>query len=660
MANRRISDLQEIAGVDIAEQDLFTLVKVAEVDPELKNKKVTISGTKQYLNIYYLPRTGGTINGNTTINGTLNVVGLTDVSGLTVSNQASVSSLVVQNTATVNGTLSGTTITGNGINATNITAVTVTATTFTGTTISLITGNFSTRLSGATITGNNIAGTSGVFNVLSGVTITGTTVQATTGVFNTLSAPSLTVSGNLTVVSGFVVSGAAQFASTVSITGQLNAITGIFTEISGAFITGDSSIFGNLYSTTITGSSCFITNITGVNYLGNNMTVTGITGGLGRFTTVSGISGTFAVITGTTVTGTIAQFTTVTGISGAFTVITGITVTGTTANFTNGVFSTQLSGVTVTGTTANFTSGVFTQVNGGQLAGTRNRLINGAMSVDQRNSGAVQTITGNANLAYCVDRWAAYCTPAINCTGQQFSTILPRLLFTYQFTGAASITSINFLQRIEQINSSDLVNNTVTLSAELANTLLTSVTWSLYYANTTNAFGTVAAPTKTLITSGTFTVTSTVTRYSANISVPSAATTGLELVLSVGAQTSGTWIIGNVQLELGSIATPFERRSYGLELSLCERYYQRLKYSIIGYGGSASANLGGVAEYNVTMRAVPTLAQVTNNVDFTQSNITPTTSTYSGADIKGVSVLRAVTAAGSAQFSESFAATAEL
>ena len=100
MANRRISDLQELAGIDVAEQDLFTIVHVFEVDPALKNKKITISGTKEYLNIYYLPRTGGTISGNTSINGTLNVAGLTTTSGLTVSNQASISGLIVQNNAT--------------------------------------------------------------------------------------------------------------------------------------------------------------------------------------------------------------------------------------------------------------------------------------------------------------------------------------------------------------------------------------------------------------------------------------------------------------------------------------------------------------------------------------------------------------------------------
>ena len=79
MTNRRISDLQEIAGVDLAEQDLFTVVHVNEVDPNLKNKKLTISGTKAYLNKYYLTATGGTISGSVVITNDLTVSGQIEI-----------------------------------------------------------------------------------------------------------------------------------------------------------------------------------------------------------------------------------------------------------------------------------------------------------------------------------------------------------------------------------------------------------------------------------------------------------------------------------------------------------------------------------------------------------------------------------------------------
>jgi hypothetical protein len=202
----------------------------------------------------------------------------------------------------------------------------------------------------------------------------------------------------------------------------------------------------------------------------------------------------------------------------------------------------------------------------------RNRLINGAMSIDQRNAGAAQTITAGAALAYTVDRWYGYCTGA-NVTGQRVAGSGADQ-FRYRFTGAASVSAIGFGQRIEQFNSFDLNGATATLSVDLANSLLTTVTWTAFYATTTDTFGTLASPTRTQIATGTFTVTSTVTRYSTQISIPAAATTGIEIVFTVGAQTSGTWTIGNVQLEAGTVATPFERRHHGMNVDLCQRYYR--------------------------------------------------------------------------------------
>ena len=211
-----------------------------------------------------------------------------------------------------------------------------------------------------------------------------------------------------------------------------------------------------------------------------------------------------------------------------------------------------------------------------------NRIINGAMAIDQRNAGAAQTITASAALAYTVDRWYAYCTGA-NVTGQRI-TGSANNQYAYRFTGAASVTGVGFGQRIEAANSFDLAGSTVTLGVDLANSVLTSVTWTVYYANTTDTFGTLASPTRTQISTGTFTVNSTLSRYSTQIFIPSAATTGIEIVFSVGAQTSGTWTIDNVQLEAGPLATPFERRLVGLELLLCQRYF----VSINGATGSGS------------------------------------------------------------------------
>jgi hypothetical protein len=248
----------------------------------------------------------------------------------------------------------------------------------------------------------------------------------------------------------------------------------------------------------------------------------------------------------------------------------------------------------------------------GMGMGFRNRIINGSVAVDQRNAGAAQTITAGAALAYTVDRWYAYSTGA-NVTGQQIAGTYSSAKYQYKFTGAASVTAIGFGQRIESANSFDLANNTATLSAFISNSLLTTVTWTAYYANTADTFGTLASPTVTSIATGTFTVTSTRTKYSANISIPSAATTGIQIVFSVGAQTSGTWIIDSIQLEKGATAIAYDDRPYGTELALCESYFQKTTIAGRRSGGfwipenlASSNSMRGTYQYPVTMRAAPT------------------------------------------------------
>lgn len=263
-----------------------------------------------------------------------------------------------------------------------------------------------------------------------------------------------------------------------------------------------------------------------------------------------------------------------------------------------------------------FDDAVVNSLNGGPLAGTRNRIINGDMRIDQRNAGASQTITAGAALAYTVDRFYAYCTGA-NVTGQRVQGASVGQ-FRYQFTGASSVTAIGFGQRIEQLNSADLAGTTATLSVDLANSLLTTVTWTAFYANTADTFGTLASPTRTQIATGTFTVNSTITRYSTQISIPAAATTGIEIVFTVGAQTSGTWTIGGVQLEPGTVATPFERRSYGQELVLCQRYFE-----IAGATQYIPYTVTGVPDilpvfFKVDKRATPTVTQLSSSPTFNQ------------------------------------------
>jgi hypothetical protein len=213
--------------------------------------------------------------------------------------------------------------------------------------------------------------------------------------------------------------------------------------------------------------------------------------------------------------------------------------------------------------------------------GFRNRIINGDMRIDQRNAGASQSITA-ASPSYSVDRFIVRPIGA-TVTGQQVAGT-GSTQFVYQLTGAASVTQLQFEQRIEASNSYDLAGGNATLSVNLSNSLLTTANWILYYATATDNFAS-----NTLISSGSWTVSSSIARYSANIAIPAAATTGLYLIIFVGAQTSGTFKIGDVQLEAGSTATDFERRPIGTELALCQRYYDK-SYSMNVAPGTNTLN----------------------------------------------------------------------
>jgi hypothetical protein len=108
--------------LDIVEQDLLTLVHVFEVDPILRNKRVTFTEFKNYLDQYYPNGSGGTFSGNVIINGNLTVTGTSNFTSITGLNLATFSGVVVQNNLT----------------ATSITGVTLAITTPSGVTPAIV------------------------------------------------------------------------------------------------------------------------------------------------------------------------------------------------------------------------------------------------------------------------------------------------------------------------------------------------------------------------------------------------------------------------------------------------------------------------------------------------------------------------------------------
>lgn len=191
---------------------------------------------------------------------------------------------------------------------------------------------------------------------------------------------------------------------------------------------------------------------------------------------------------------------------------------------------------------------------------------------------------------------------------------------TLTLTGASGVSAIYVLQRIESIDANRLASKQVTLSVEISNSLLTSVIWELFRPTTTaDTHGTITTPTQTVVASGTWTVTSTLTKYTATVTLPAEVSNGLEVRFRVGAQTSGTWVIARPKLEEGSSATAFVCGDYTEELIRCRRYFQWASYNMQFLAVIANETYETYHPFAVQMFAVPVISALAADPNTTQS-----------------------------------------
>jgi hypothetical protein len=274
----------------------------------------------------------------------------------------------------------------------------------------------------------------------------------------------------------------------------------------------------------------------------------------------------------------------------------------------------------------------------GTPLGFRNRLINSDMRIDQRNAGA----TVNTDLAFPLDRWKAFRNGGAATFTSQRSTVAPAnatnsLLYTVG-TGAAPGASdySGLSQTIEGFNIADLGWGTasakpVTMSFKVRSSVTGSFGLSL--RNSANNRSYIAS----------FTIAAANTWETKTITVPGDTTgtwltdngAGLVVLFDLGvgstfSDTAGSWLAANkfgltggtkliatsgatfhvteVQLEAGSVATPFERRPF--ELALCMRYYQNLN-NWFEYATGATGNANApITMFSVPMRASPTITNI--------------------------------------------------
>jgi len=310
------------------------------------------------------------------------------------------------------------------------------------------------------------------------------------------------------------------------------------------------------------------------------------------------------------------------------------------------------------------------------FAGMRNRIINGAMMIDQRNAGAAATPTDGQ---YVLDRWSQLQSASSKYSVQQDSSANTVAGFTSSLKvtslSSYSVTSTDYFgvkQPIEGFNTADLAfgtanAKTVTLSFWVRSSLTGAFGGSIYNATADRGYP------------FSYTIVAANTWEQKFITIPGDTTgtwvkatngIGIQVFFSLGVGTTygsgtagvwnssvwggpsgstsivgtngATWYITGVQFEAGSTPTPFEFRNYGTELAMCQRYFVRYggngNYEFVGYTnliGTSGTDAYGCVTPPVIMRTLPTysysnLSLVDENNRFAVTYIASSGTNYGG------------------------------
>jgi hypothetical protein len=299
--------------------------------------------------------------------------------------------------------------------------------------------------------------------------------------------------------------------------------------------------------------------------------------------------------------------------------------------------------------------------------GFKNRIINGAMVIDQRNAGASVTVNSVAS-NYTVDRWFGYGQVADGVFTVQRSTTAPTgftnsALFTVTTAdssiGASQVYA--FGQKIEGFNVADFgwgtaSAQTVTLSFQVRSSVTGTYSVTLFngafnrgYTATFSVSAANTFETKTITilgdTSGTWLTDNGVgltlwfslgtgSTYTGTAGAWNAGTTyGATGQVNLIGTNGATFYITGVQLEKGSTATSFDYRPYSTELQLAQRYYEQWRSRVAGsqnifilYGTGGNNAVSTTLSWAVTKRVDPTVVLSNNtNTNITSMSLVPST-----------------------------------
>jgi hypothetical protein len=272
-----------------------------------------------------------------------------------------------------------------------------------------------------------------------------------------------------------------------------------------------------------------------------------------------------------------------------------------------------------------------------------NRIINGDMRIDQRNNGASGTATGPT---YTIDRWEYYAAQAAKLTwGRNLNAVTGPASFPYYFgfqssSAYASVAADQFI--FWQPTEADFVSDfawgssnaqLVTLSFWVRSSLTGTFGGCLQNSGGTRSYPfTYSIPTantwtKIAITipgdtAGTWVLSGNAGSLNVLFDLGSGSTYrgpanawaaanyyGATGAVSVVGTLNATFYVTGVKLEIGSIATPYNRQSLAKSLADCQRYYVQPGIQVTATGNAVGAGYGVYIFWSapVTMRAAPTV-----------------------------------------------------
>ena len=258
--------------------------------------------------------------------------------------------------------------------------------------------------------------------------------------------------------------------------------------------------------------------------------------------------------------------------------------------------------------------GATTSINGftpsvSNMAG-RNLVVNGSMNVWQRGTSFPYSSFGGAG--FCADRFWFYSYGGPTSGNVERSTDVPANEgFAYSLfnnTNSAMPSGTNVELTAQGMPAPFSVGKTYTLSfwVKGASEINTTV-----YINWRNAHADGANSTPAVATNPSYTIPTTWTRISLSFTLNAAPHANNRVLDFEYSHKAGMKITG-VQLEEGSVATPFEHRQYGQELALCQRYYEYGYTSFYGSVASASSfnpDYIWTTQFKIEKRATPTIVR---------------------------------------------------